>query len=155
MNISIILLKLFKNSWFVPLKKILSFINVTFVNLCISSKLLVNQDFVLLAVKNIPLFGLKKLLLSLMLNTELFFLLFLKNLDNFSFMTEFFYPNLHMLLMTFLNINLIILKLKIKKFIKLVNILSDISLTLIFCTLLFTLLGATSNEIHISTLLSL
>ena len=58
-----------------------------------------------------------------------------------------------------LNINLIILKLKIKEFIKLVDILKNTSLILIFyimdLLLLFILLVMTSNEIHIFMLLLL
>lgn len=64
-----------------------------------------------------------------------------------------------MLLTIFLNINLIILNLKIKEFIKLVGILKNISLILIFfimvLLLLFTPLGVTLNGIHISMLLLL
>ena len=60
--------------------------NALFVKRLINLKLLVNPDFVLHAVKNIPLFGLKKLLVPLsMLNIERFFLPYLKNLENFSF----------------------------------------------------------------------
>ena len=82
--------------------------------------------------KNTLLFGLKKLLaLSLMSNTELFFLLFQKNLENFSSMTEIFLQNLHMLLMIFLNINFIISNLKMKEFIKSESILKNILLILI------------------------
>lgn len=64
-----------------------------------------------------------------------------------------------MLLTIFLNINLIILNLKIKEFIKLVGILKNISLILIFfimvLLLLFPPLGVTLNGIHISMLLLL
>ena len=67
--------------------------------------------------------------------------------------------NLHLLLTIFLNINLIILTLKIKEFIKLVGILKNISLILIFFTmvllLLFIPLVVTLNGIHISMLLLL
>ena len=104
-NISLILKILFKNFLHVLLKNVLSFINVLFVAPRINSRSLVNPDFVLHAEKNTLLFGLKKrLVLSLMSNTELSFLLFQKNLENFSSMIEIFLQNLHMLLMIFLNI---------------------------------------------------
>ncbi len=91
MNISLILLRLFKNFKLVPLRNALLFMNALFVKRLINLKLLVNPDFVLHAVKNIPLFGLKKLLVPLsMLNIERFFLPYLKNLENFSFMIEIF-----------------------------------------------------------------
>ena len=59
MNISLILLRLFKNFKLVPLRNALLFMNALFVKRLINLKLLVNPDFVLHAVKNIPLFGLK------------------------------------------------------------------------------------------------
>ena len=131
-NISLILKKLFKNFLHALLKNLLSFINVLFAAPRINSRSLVNLDFVLHAEKNTLLFGLKKLLaLSLMSNTELFFLLFQKNLENFSSMTEIFLQNLHMLLMIFLNINFIISNLKMKEFIKSESILKNILLILI------------------------
>ena len=131
-NISLISKKLFKNFLHALLKNLLSFINVLFAALRINSRSLVNLDFVLHAEKNTLLFGLKKLLaLSLMSNTELFFLLFQKNLENFSSMTEIFLQNLHMLLMIFLNINFIISNLKMKEFIALESILKNILLILI------------------------
>ena len=131
-NISLILKKLFKNFLHALLKNLLSFINVLFVAPRINSRSLVNLDFVLHAEKNTLLFGLKILLaLSLMSNTELFFLLFQKNLENFSSMTEIFLQNLHMLLMMFLNINFIVSNLKRKEFIKSESILKNILLILI------------------------
>ena len=131
-NISLILKKLFKNFLHALLKNLLSFINVLFVAPRINSRSLVNPDFVLHAEKNSLLFGLKKrLVLSLMSNTELSFLLFQKNLENFSSMIEIFLQNLHMLLMIFLNINSIISNLKRKEFIKLGSILKNILLILI------------------------
>ena len=66
-----------------------------------------------------------------------------------------------MLLTIFLNINLIILNLKIKEFIKLVGILKNISLILIFFIMVLLLLFIpffgrdTLNGIHISMLLLL
>ena len=131
-NISLILKKLFKNFLHALLKNLLSFINVLFAAPRINSRSLVNLDFVLHAEKNTLLFGLKILLaLSLMSNTELFFLLFQKNLENFSSMTEIFLQNLHMLLMMFLNINFIVSNLKRKEFIKSESILKNILLILI------------------------
>ena len=131
-SIFLIFLKLFKNFLHALLKNLLSFINVLFVAPRINSRSLVNLDFVLHAEKNTLLFGLKKLLvLSLMSNIELYFLLFQKNLENFSSMIEIFLQNLHMLLMIFLNINFIISNLKMKEFIKLESILKNILLILI------------------------
>lgn len=68
-----------------------SLFNALIVMRRIKLKLLVNLDFVLPAVNVILLFELKKLpLLLLMLNIEVSFLLFLKNLECFSSMIETF-----------------------------------------------------------------